>query len=98
MQKIPIGILGATGMVGQQFVRLLTNHPWFDITVLAASEASKNKTYAKAAAGRWFWESEIPTTVRDIQIMDAVADQVEIAKKSDWFFRQSALRKKPQKH
>ena len=97
MQKIPIGILGATGMVGQQFVRLLTNHPWFDITVLAASEASKNKTYAKAAAGRWFWESEIPTTVRDIQIMDAVADQVEIAKKVRLVFSAISLEKEATK-
>lgn len=53
MKKIPVGILGATGMVGQQYLQILSNHPWFEITFLASSEQSAGKTYAEAVNGRW---------------------------------------------
>lgn len=53
MKKIPVGILGATGMVGQQYLQLLSNHPWFEIAFLASSEQSAGKTYADAMQGRW---------------------------------------------
>lgn len=53
MKKIPVGILGATGMVGQQYLQLLSDHPWFEITFLASSEQSAGKTYAEAVRGRW---------------------------------------------
>lgn len=53
MKKIPVGILGATGMVGQQYVQLLANHPWFEIAYLTSSEQSVGKNYAEAVNGRW---------------------------------------------
>jgi aspartate-semialdehyde dehydrogenase len=53
MRKIPVGILGATGMVGQQYLQLLTNHPWFEVNFIASSENSAGKSYAEAVKGRW---------------------------------------------
>ena len=53
MEKYKVGILGATGMVGQRFITLLANHPWFEITVLAASPRSAGKTYEEAVEGKW---------------------------------------------
>ena len=52
-QKLKVGILGATGMVGQRFISLLENHPWFEVTTLAASPRSAGKTYEEAVGGRW---------------------------------------------
>ena len=60
MEKIKVGILGATGMVGQRFIQLLENHPWFEIGDLAASERSAGKPYAEAVSGRWKLETPIP--------------------------------------
>ena len=51
-EKLKVGILGATGMVGQRFISLLENHPWFEVTTLAASPRSKGKTYEEAVEGR----------------------------------------------
>ena len=53
MNQYRVGIVGATGMVGQRFISLLQNHPWFHVTVLAASQASAGKTYAEAVRERW---------------------------------------------
>ena len=53
MKKYRVGVIGATGMVGQRFVTLLQEHPWFELAVLAASESSAGKTYQSAVAGRW---------------------------------------------
>jgi aspartate-semialdehyde dehydrogenase len=58
MEKMRVGILGATGMVGQRFVHLLGNHPWFEVVAVAASPRSAGKTYAEAVAGRWAMPSE----------------------------------------
>jgi aspartate-semialdehyde dehydrogenase len=69
--KIPVGILGATGMVGQQYIRLLHNHPWFRITHLAASPKSAGKRYSEAVAGRWHVESDIPDAVKGLIVEDA---------------------------
>ena len=52
-KKLRVGILGATGMVGQRFITLLANHPWYEITALAASPRSAGKTYEEAVGGRW---------------------------------------------
>jgi aspartate-semialdehyde dehydrogenase len=60
MEKIKVGILGATGMVGQRFIQLLENHPWFEIGDLAASERSAAKPYEEAVSGRWKLETPIP--------------------------------------
>ncbi len=59
MKKIPVGILGATGIVGQQYLQLLAEHPWFEITFLASSEQSAGKTYAEAVKGRWHQNSPL---------------------------------------
>ena len=72
MAKIKVGILGATGMVGQRFVQLLQNHPWFEITEVAASEKSAGLTYKEAVAGRWKIGSEIPDRVANIKVKECI--------------------------
>jgi aspartate-semialdehyde dehydrogenase len=68
-KKIPVGILGATGMVGQRFIQLLENHPWFEVGWLAASERSSGLTYAEAA--RWILNTAIPERVAKMKVSDA---------------------------
>ncbi len=63
MEKIKVGILGATGMVGQNYIRLLENHPWFEVSYVAASPNSAGKTYEKAVSGRWQMSTKIPKNV-----------------------------------
>lgn len=73
VKKISVGILGATGMVGQQYVQLLANHPWFDVQFLASSDVSAGKTYEQAVFGRWHMKQVIPEAVRTMlvsRIMD----------------------------
>ena len=60
MSKVKVGILGATGMVGQRFVQLLANHPWFEVAELAASERSAGRSYAEVMEGRWKIAAGIP--------------------------------------
>jgi aspartate-semialdehyde dehydrogenase len=69
--KIKAGIIGATGMVGQMFIKLLENHPWFDVTYLAASESSAGKTYGQSVQGRWHISSDIPSYAKNIMVEDA---------------------------
>ncbi|TSC81838.1 MAG: aspartate-semialdehyde dehydrogenase [Parcubacteria group bacterium Gr01-1014_19] len=71
IKKLKVGILGATGTVGQKFIVLLQNHPWFEITALAASKESAGKKYEEAVAGRWKQEVDIPESVRGIKVQDA---------------------------
>ncbi len=68
MSKVRVGILGATGMVGQRFVTLLNRHPFFEVTVLAASESNKGKTYEEAVSGRWKMEEPIPEYAREMKL------------------------------
>jgi aspartate-semialdehyde dehydrogenase len=70
-RKIPVGVIGATGMVGQNFLRLLNNHPWFEVKYLAASPASAGKHYKDAVAGRWHMREDIPDQCREIIVEDA---------------------------
>ena len=85
MKKFKVGILGATGMVGQNYIRLLENHPWFKITFLAASANSAGVTYAKATEGRWQMITPISESVKNIVVADAA--EVELAKrKCDFVF------------
>ena len=65
-KKIPVGILGATGSVGQKFIELLENHPWFEITVLAASERSSNRAYQQAV--NWFMQKPIPAGIAQMPV------------------------------
>jgi aspartate-semialdehyde dehydrogenase len=78
-----VGVLGATGMVGQNYVRLLNNHLWFEVVYVAASPRSAGKTYTQAVAGRWLMAEPIPQSVRDLIVGDAnvveqAADQCEM--------------------
>src|SRR5512142_674221 len=71
-QKIPVGILGATGMVGQRFIQLLENHPWFEVAWLAASERSSEKPYSEAA--RWKMRTPIPANIAKMKLSPAAPD------------------------
>ena len=70
-RKWRVAIVGATGMVGQRFVSLLANHPWFEIAVLAASARSAGRTYEEAVSGRWAFSWPIPEAVRSMTVHDA---------------------------
>ena len=70
-KKINVGVIGATGMIGQNYLRLLNNHPWFEVVYLAASPNSAGKSYAKAVAGRWHMPTNIPEKYKDIIVEDA---------------------------
>jgi aspartate-semialdehyde dehydrogenase len=74
MKKIKVGILGATGMVGQRFIQLLENHPWFEISALAASERSAGKTYTESMVGRWKLETPIPKDVAGMEVKECTPD------------------------
>jgi len=71
MEKMKVGVIGATGMVGQNYIRLLQDHPWFEVSYLAASPRSAGKKYTEALAGRWQMEEEIPAAIRDLVVGDA---------------------------
>lgn len=83
MNKLRVGIVGATGMVGQRFITLLQNHPYFDLTCLAASKRSAGKPYSEAINGRWKLAMPCPDSVKDMPVYDA-ADIPEIAKHVDF--------------
>jgi len=70
-RKWRVAIVGATGMVGQRFISLLANHPWFEIAVLAASARSAGKTYEEAVGGRWAFSWPIPEHVKNMLVLDA---------------------------
>jgi aspartate-semialdehyde dehydrogenase len=70
-EKINVGILGATGMVGQHYINLLRNHPWFTVAYVAASPQSAGKRYGEAVAGRWHIAGEIPESVNGLIVEDA---------------------------
>lgn len=78
MEKIKVGVIGATGMVGQNYIRLLKSHPWFDLAYVAASPRSAGKPYAEAVAGRWLMPDPIPERIRNLVVEDA--NLVESAK------------------
>ncbi len=86
MKKYKVGIIGATGMVGQRYVSLISGHPWFDLTVVAASARSAGKTYKEAVADRWAMGFAIPETAKDMLVKDATADMSEIAGMVDFIF------------
>ncbi len=86
MKKYNVGVIGATGMVGQRFMTLLDNHPWFDVKVLAASPRSAGKKYSEAVGAKWCMDVEIPQAMKDIVVMDATADIEKIASQVDFVF------------
>ena len=86
MKKFKVGVIGATGMVGQRFMLLLENHPWFEVTALAASARSAGKTYEQAVGDKWAFSCPIPEKYRNFVVLDAESDMDEIAKKVDFVF------------
>ena len=85
MEKYRVGIVGATGMVGQRFISLLKDHPWFEVNCVAASARSAGKTYREAVGERWAFSWEIPEKVAGMTVVDA-ADIDEVSKHVDFFF------------
>ena len=85
MKKYSVGIIGCTGMVGQRFVTLLAEHPWFEITAMAASANSAGKTYEEAVGNRWAMKVPMPEKVKAMPVLDA-ADVAAVAAKVDFAF------------
>ena len=85
-KQYKVGVIGATGMVGQRFITLLADHPWFNITVLAASSRSAGKTYEEALGGRWVMKTACPEDVLQMTVLDATADIERIAAAVDFVF------------
>ena len=83
--KLRVGILGATGMVGQRFISLLENHPWFEVVAIAASPRSAGKKYEDAIGGRWKMTTPMPEAVKNI-IVEDVSNVEEVASKVDFVF------------
>jgi len=86
MRQYNVGILGATGTVGQRFISLLDQHPWFTVTTVAASPRSAGRSYAEAVGNRWAVEGEIPQTVADLTVYSVVDDMDKIASSVDFVF------------
>ena len=84
-KKLKVGILGGTGMVGQRFISLLDNHPWFEVVTIAASGRSEGLRYEDAVEGRWKMDTPIPEAVKDIVIMN-VNDVENVASTVDFVF------------
>ena len=83
--KLKVGILGGTGMVGQRFIALLENHPWFEVVAIAASPRSAGKTYEEAVGGRWKMTTPMPEAVKKMVVYN-VLDVEEVASKVDFVF------------
>ncbi|HBG66715.1 MAG TPA: aspartate-semialdehyde dehydrogenase [Treponema sp.] len=80
MSKISVGVLGATGMVGQRYIKLLENHPWFEVTYVAASPRSAGKLYRDAVANRWLIGADIPAAVAGLTVQDANDEKLALGK------------------
>lgn len=85
MNKLKVGILGGTGMVGQRFISLLENHPWFEVVTVAASERSAGRTYEEAVGGRWKMTVPMPESVKKL-IVKNVHDIDEVSAEVDFVF------------
>lgn len=85
MKKYKVGIVGATGMVGQRFVSLLENHPWFELVVVAASPRSSGKRYEEVVANRWAMSTPIPEQAKKLIVLDATNVE-EVTKSVDFVF------------
>lgn len=83
--KLRVGILGGTGMVGQRFISLLENHPWFEVVAIAASPRSAGKTYEEAVGGRWKMTTPMPEAVKNIVVKN-VNDVEEVSSSVDFVF------------
>ncbi len=83
--RLRVGILGGTGMVGQRFISLLENHPWFEVVVIAASPRSAGKTYEEAVGGRWKMDTPMPESVKKLIVMN-VNEVEKVAAEVDFVF------------
>ena len=86
MNSYKVGIIGCTGMVGQRFVTLLAQHPWFHLTALAASSRSAGKAYGEAVARRWVMDQPLPPDAAALTVLDAEADAEQLASQVDFCF------------
>ena len=86
MKQYNVGIIGATGMVGQRFATLLENHPWFNVKVLSASPRSAGKTYQEAVGNRWKMAVPMPESMKNMVLLDATSDIEKIADMVDFCF------------
>ncbi|MPM37529.1 Aspartate-semialdehyde dehydrogenase [bioreactor metagenome] len=93
MKKYKVGVIGGTGMVGQRFVTLLEGHPWFQLTLVAASARSAGKSYAEAVGARWAMPTPMPEAAKGLIVMDAVADMEKIAASVDFVFSAVDMKK-----
>ena len=93
MRKYKVGIIGATGMVGQRFVTLIADHPWFDLTVVAASSRSAGKTYEESVKGRWLMQTPIPEVSKALVVLTAETDIDAIAGQVDFVFSAVDMKK-----
>ena len=86
MKQYHVGVIGATGMVGQRFVTLLAEHPWFRLTAVAASARSAGKTYEEAVSSRWAMEAPLPEGAKNLVVLDAEAGAEQMAAQVDFCF------------
>ncbi len=86
MKRYNVGIIGATGMVGQRFVLLLAKHPWFNVKVIAASPRSAGKSYKDAVGEKWAFDCEIPENIASLTVKNATQDIAQIASEVDFVF------------
>ena len=86
MKTYNVAVVGATGMVGQRFLSLLENHPWFKVVAVAASARSAGRPYREAVGARWAMATPIPAAAADMVVMDADADAEKIAGMVDFIF------------
>lgn len=93
MKKYKVGIVGGTGMVGQRYICLIANHPWFELSVIAASSRSSGKSYEEAVSGRWAMETPIPECAKGMLVKDATADIDEIVSQVDFVFSAVDMKK-----
>ena len=93
MKKYKVGVIGATGMVGQRFVSLIDSHPWFELTVAAASSRSAGKTYEQAVSGRWMMDNAIPESARNLTVLSAESEIGAIVGSVDFVFSAVDMKK-----
>ncbi len=93
MSKLKVGIIGGTGMVGQRFISLLENHPWFEVVSIAASEKSAGKTYSQAVGDRWKMSTPMPDGVKNIVVKNAAEHVKEICAEVDFVFSAVDMKK-----
>ncbi len=93
MKKYKVGVIGATGMVGQRFVTLIAQHPWFELTEVAASARSAGKSYEEAVSGRWLMQTPVPECAKKLTVKCAETDIDDVAANVDFVFSAVDMKK-----